>query len=78
MGPINLSAEVWMIVAAVAGFTVLLCLGVLASTMEYNERLKKLTEEIREKRSWFAMSPARLSPPSPSPKTEEPPSSAAA
>ncbi len=78
MGPLNLSADVWMIVAIVAGFMVLLCLGILASTMGYEEGVKKLNDEVGTLRDRFAISPGILSPPSPRPKTKDPPSSAAA
>ena len=48
MGAVEFSAVVWIMIAVVAGVTVLLCLGVLAIGLEYENGRRKLRQGVQE------------------------------
>ena len=46
MAAANLPSDLWIIVGLIAGLTVMMCLGVLASQMQYARSLNKLRNDI--------------------------------
>ena len=42
----GLPAEVWVIIAAVIGFAILMCLAVLGTALDYELRLAKLKQDV--------------------------------
>ena len=47
MGSAHLGSEAWVIIGLIAGLAVLLCLSVIASVLEYERGLRKLSREVR-------------------------------
>ncbi len=48
MNAFGLSPEAWVLVAAIAGFAVILCLGAIAKMLWYEEALHELKRQVRE------------------------------
>ena len=76
MAAANLPSELWIIVGLIAGVTVVMCLGVLASQMQHGQSLKKLRHDIESLRRHhsrlFAVLPrdSRPAPPPPADLSE--------
>ncbi len=78
MAAANLPSELWIIVGLLAGVTVLICLGLIASQMQHERSLKKLRNDIESIRMHdsrlFAVLPrdSRPAPPQPPDLSELP------
>jgi hypothetical protein len=56
MSAVNLSAEIWCVVALIAGLAVLCCLSVLAKALARQKAVGKLAEEVRRLREAYSAS----------------------
>ena len=48
MAAADLPSELWIIVGLIAGLTVVMCLGVLASQMQHERSVRKLRHDIEK------------------------------
>ena len=53
MASTDLPAEIWVVIALIAGLTVTMCLAVLASLHGHLIKARKLAEEVRQLRAMY-------------------------
>jgi len=53
MAPTSLPAEIWVVIALIAGLTATLCLAVLASLHWHLVKVRKLAEDVRQLRASY-------------------------
>jgi hypothetical protein len=53
MASADLPAEIWVVIALIAGLTVTLCLAVLASLHGHLVKVRKLAEDVRQLRAAY-------------------------
>jgi len=53
MAPTDLPAEIWVVIALIAGLAVTLCLAVLASLHGHLVKVRKLAEDVRQLRASY-------------------------
>ena len=53
MGNAHLSAEIWIIIALIVGLNAMICLGILASSMQRQHTEHRLRREVRDLRQHY-------------------------
>ncbi len=53
MAAADLPAEIWVVIALIAGLTVTMCLAVLASLHGYLMKVRSLAEDVRQLRASY-------------------------